>query len=97
MSPNPQTHRHGSSPRAAPLKWLLVAACLLPTACSDETPPSPPPVEPPVPRAIDWCPHVTAGPPGTAPGPLAMSSAHVLVRFFSPGSHYVALDAALAR
>ncbi|WP_275900272.1 S41 family peptidase [Pyxidicoccus trucidator] len=97
MSPNPQTRFHGRGRRAPTLSWLLLAACILQTACSDEKPPGPPPVEVPAPQAIDWCPYVAAGPPGTAPGALAMSSAHALVRFFSPGSHYVALDAALVR
>lgn len=96
MNTNSETTRHGRSRPAPTVKWLLLATCILQTACADEKPPGPPPVETPAPRAIDWCPYVAAGPPGTMTGPLAMSSAHALVRFFSPGSHYVELDAALA-
>ncbi|MFP2959448.1 S41 family peptidase [Myxococcus sp. 1LA] len=74
-------------------RWLLAAACAFHTACGDDPPP--PPTEPPPPQAIDWCAHVTPGTAGTSTASLAMSDAHALVRFFSPGSSYREIDTAL--
>ena len=76
-------------------QWRWVPACVLLAACANEQPPGP--AETPVPPSpVDWCPHVTPGPAGSGPGALAMSSAHALVRFFSPEGQYVPLDEALA-
>lgn len=83
-----------STPPPTVATWLLAAACAFHTACGDDPPP--PLTEPPPPQALDWCPHVTPGPAGTASSALAMSNAHALVRFFSPGSSYREIDAALA-
>ncbi|WP_043710410.1 S41 family peptidase [Corallococcus macrosporus] len=82
-----------SNARSPLARWLLAAACVFHSACGDD-PPSPP-TEPPPPQALDWCPHVTPGAAGTSSSALAMSEAHALVRFFSPGSSYREIDTAL--
>ena len=84
--------RDGGRPAAPCSRWWLAAACTLHTACSD----TPPPPAPPAPEAVDWCPHVTPGAPGTAPSAVALSEAHALLRFFSPGRGYRAIDSVLA-
>ncbi|WP_426754435.1 S41 family peptidase [Myxococcus sp. Y35] len=87
------TTKTGGPATSTLTRWLLAAACAVQTACGDDPPA--PPAEPPPPQAVDWCPHVTSGPTSTTPAPLAMSEAHALVRFFSPGSYYREIDAAL--
>ncbi|WP_255208517.1 MULTISPECIES: S41 family peptidase [unclassified Myxococcus] len=90
--PQPETTKPGTPPTPTLATWLLAAACAFHTACGDD----PPPTEPPPPQALDWCPRITPGSSGMSSSALAMSNAHALVRFFSPGSHYREIDAALA-
>jgi C-terminal processing protease CtpA/Prc len=74
---------------------LLVATVLLALACTpEETNPNPNPQREVTQEA--WCERVAGGPAGTAPGPIAMSQAHALVRFFSAGASYREADEALA-
>ncbi|WP_224247399.1 S41 family peptidase [Hyalangium gracile] len=83
--------------RASRVASLLVGIVLLAaTACSEEAAPGPAPVPTPDGPAEDWCERVAAGPVGATPGPVAMSEAHALMRFFGVGSSYAEVDQALA-
>lgn len=70
---------------------LLPLVLLLSLGCGKEEPQSPPEKKP-----ADWCERVAAGPVGSKPGPVALSEAHALVRFFGTGPSYYEADAALA-
>lgn len=68
---------------------LLPLVLVLGLGCGKEQPE-------PAKKPADWCERVAAGPAGTKPGPVAMSEAHALVRFFSTGPTYYEADEALA-
>ncbi len=74
------------------LTGLLTLMLLVGQGCGKEEPTPAPPET----KLADWCERVAAGPPATAPGAVAMSEAHALVRFFSPTPTYYEADQALA-